>query len=613
MKFVDQHLTTHHLFHAPHKWFFAFLLSPIHAAELHYQNHYHLRFSHARKLFLFDMFLIACVFLSAGLWMFISLYDPTVTKNIVFNLSASEEKIRNGETLTYTIFYHNKSKENLIDAKISMDLPKGFVLEQTQPQEIFLQETKTFVLPVVAPGANGQVSVRGRFFGNAEEKILTASHFSYKQQSRMRIEEKLATIATSPRGSVLSLTLKTPNEILNQSIIPGQLSLTNTGDKPIESLSVILDFPGSGKITSNPPDQIQGKTWNVPQPLAPGQNTNLEFSFETQGLSQENVVQISATPKILVQGQTFIFAQPAIQSAKVFTPEVDFVITHDSVGAFIAPGKILNTTLHIKNPGNIALKNIDISLPLENEIDRTQIAILNHGTLKGNTFHINAKYHAGLTEIAPGASVPITLKIPVRTILTGADLILTVQPTLSAELKNIPGIFTKTAVPLGVKIGTHLGINSSIRYYTAEGDQLGRGPIPPRVGKETKYGAIIYITNSTSKVENINFSAELPSFVIWQDKASASKGKEPLFDPTTREVRWNTSEMNPGQTISLFIQLGFTPTPIQVGTTPLLLKNISITGTDMFINQTVSNLSPNLDTSLPNDALARIKGVKVLE
>ena len=55
MKFFEEHLTIHHFFHAPHKWFLALLISPIHAAEMHYKRNYHLRFAHARKLFLFDI------------------------------------------------------------------------------------------------------------------------------------------------------------------------------------------------------------------------------------------------------------------------------------------------------------------------------------------------------------------------------------------------------------------------------------------------------------------------------------------------------------------------------------------------------------------------------
>ncbi len=613
MKFVQNHLTTHHLFHAPHKWFFAFLLSPIHAAELHYQNRYHLRFAHARKLFLFDMFLIACVFACAGLWAFISLYDPTVVKNIELTISASQEKIRNGDPISYTVSYKNRSNENLIDGKIVLDLPKGFVIEKTEPEQDFISQTKTFVLPHLSPGAGGQVRVSGTFFGNAEEKILLPVHFSYKQESRMRGEEKLATISLSPRGSILELNLSAPSEILDQSVTKASIQITNNGDRTLEKIGVVIQVPGTSKTISSTSNQIQGNTWIVPESLSPGKTATIDFSFQAQGLAQETIAQISATPEIMIQGNTFILAQQSVQSAKVVVPQVDFTFTLENQSTFLLPGKIVNAGLQLTNRGNVGLTKVDISIPLQDMIDGRQIAGLNHGVVQGATFHINEKYHAGLTEIAPGATVSIPVKIPLKATLSGNNIVFSGNSTLSAQLKNISGTFSKTTQTGPYKIGTRLNVNASMRYYTAEGDQLGRGPLPPQVGKETKYGAIIYITNGTSVVENMRFSAQLPPFVTWSDRASASQGKEPTFDPTTREVRWSTLEVLPGQTISVFLQLGFTPNQSQIGTTPVLVTNISVNGTDMFINQPVSATSANLDASLPNDAIARVKGVKVKE
>src|SRR3990167_8605456 len=58
MKFYEEHATFHHFKHNPHKWFAAILISPLHHAEMRYKQTYHLRFAHAKKLFVFDMMLI---------------------------------------------------------------------------------------------------------------------------------------------------------------------------------------------------------------------------------------------------------------------------------------------------------------------------------------------------------------------------------------------------------------------------------------------------------------------------------------------------------------------------------------------------------------------------
>src|SRR3989338_10602091 len=82
MHFFETHFTRDTLFHKPHKWFLALLVSPIHAAELYYKKRYHLNFVHARKLFAFDMALLAGIIALVGTVIFLFAYDPTVTKDV---------------------------------------------------------------------------------------------------------------------------------------------------------------------------------------------------------------------------------------------------------------------------------------------------------------------------------------------------------------------------------------------------------------------------------------------------------------------------------------------------------------------------------------------------
>lgn len=612
MKFVQEHFTKHHFFHAPHKWFLAFLLSPFHAAELHYQKRYHLRFAHARKLFLFDLFLILCVFFTAGTTIFFYFYDPTITKYISLGLTSPQEKIRNGEVITYNIEYQNKSTERLIDASIALDLPKGFVINSVEPHDLFHEQTKTFVLPKLVPGSTGKASVSGRFFGNSDEKVFTIAHFSYKQESRGVIEEKVATITTAPRGSVLTTLVTTADEIINGGTTDVKVDLTNTGDVPLENINLQLGLP-TGSITKREGEITDKKIWNLTSPLLPKATAQLHFDFKPTGLAKGSMTEISATPRIQIQGTTLTLDKTITHPWKVLSPEVDFDSAFEAAPSFLAPGKTVKANLTIKNNGNMALSDVSITIAPGQSIDTAKMVNLNPGSVDKAGFHITAKHHAALGEIAPGAVVNISLTVPVKNTLTGQNLSLRLNPILSAHLKNTGGEFTQSSQTGEIKIGTKLGLDASARYYTVDGDQLGRGPLPPQVGKETKYAAIMYITNSTNAVENMSFSAELPAGIVWSGKSSASRGKEPSFDASSRRVSWSALQIAPGETVSIFLQLALTPNRNQVGTTPLLLKNISVRGTDMFTNQEVNASSRDVDVSMPNDAIARVKGVKVRE
>ena len=157
-------------------------------------------------------------------------------------------------------------------------------------------------------------------------------------------------------------------------------------------------------------------------------------------------------------------------------------------------------------------------------------------------------------------------------------------------------------------IGTQILINAELRYYTNEGDQLGRGSLPPQVGKETKYWTLINIQNTTSKIQNVTLKATLPKYVVWTDKTSVSHGQDVVFDPSNRLISWNTSSLNPHETAGVYFELAVTPSPDQIGTTPVLLNNISVTGYDIYTSEQVTRISPNLDISLQTDRVGQQKG-----
>ena len=97
MKLQNTHSEKNHLFKKPHKWFLRLLSSPIRFAELHYKKKYHLRFRHARKLFIFDIALLIIIILTACTTIFWLSYDPSITKLVYLSIEPSSDRIISGE------------------------------------------------------------------------------------------------------------------------------------------------------------------------------------------------------------------------------------------------------------------------------------------------------------------------------------------------------------------------------------------------------------------------------------------------------------------------------------------------------------------------------------
>lgn len=611
MKFVEKHFTKHHFLHAPHKWFLAFLLSPVHFLEVHYQKRYHLQFAHARKLFLFDMMLLASVLVIALTWILVLRYDPTVTKDIELSLSATSEKIKNGEEISYVFEYKNKSSEKLVENEIALNVPKGFIVLEAEPAEQYSRNTKTFVLPTLAPGAAGKVSLKGIYFGNANEKDIVAANFSYKQETRGVRENTMGTMLTTPRGSVLQTTISATPEIIENGKTKVHIEIKNTGEHALEKIKMVLSLP-KGVIEETSQKILETHVWELSQKMEPGSSASLDFYFTPTNLEQKNEIIFSILPEIEMEKNVFVLDSPITHVWKVLTPNIRFDANFEKALDSVHAGEVVKTNFVLKNQGNIDLEDAVVTIPLLNFIDTKRLMELNRGKLDAKGFHVSSKFVASLLHIAPQSEINIPLQIPLKNFLEGKDVTIQMQANLEGVLKNIEGTFKATTHSPQIKVGTKLFVDASARYYTVDGDQLGRGPLPPRVGKQTKYGVIVRIHNTTSRVENISFSAVLPLFVQWTGRATASIGKEPIFETGSRQIKWNAVSLGAGETANLYVELGLTPEAGHVGLTPLLMRNISLNAVDTFTLLPVVASGKDVDASLAGDEMGRMKGVRVM-
>lgn len=74
-------------------------------------------------------------------------------------------------------------------------------------------------------------------------------------------------------------------------------------------------------------------------------------------------------------------------------------------------------------------------------------------------------------------------------------------------------------------------------YYTAEGDQVGIGPLPPIVGLPTSYLITWSIDNSGGDLSDLQFSAVLGEAATWQGEAGLTGGNL-SYDSENRKINW---------------------------------------------------------------------------
>lgn len=604
MKFVQEHLNRHHLFNAPHKWFLALLTSPVHAAQMHYKKNYHLTFAHAKKLFFFDMTLLLSVFfliISSIGWM---IYDPTVTDAIDLTILADKERIVSGEIVRYDVRYQNHADVTIEDIRLRMVFPIGFVhLEQSQ------EGTKDIEIGTLHPGEEGIVSFTAQFFDVPEQENSIRAVLEYRQKGSDRAEQRIARHFTTLRGSILSPTLLMPEEVVDAGEFDITLSLRNGGDGKDLEVTVPLGLPAGFVMKESYTDVGVSADgfWKLGK-LGPGEQATVTMTVEGQGTSVQSQARFVFTPEVHA-GDQLIPQQPVAKDIAVYHPRLHVESAWSTQVA--VPGGSAMLQVIVRNPGDIAIEHVALDIELDRRVvDLVRAAEL-LGTLQGSVLHISDRHHAGFASLAPGDAIELTVEVPLRSIFSNVQEF-AVFASAAGVVQGTPDVQVGAEHQSAhIALPTSVLLTAESRYYTAEGDQLGRGPLPPQVGQETKYWAIVRMQNTSAIAEHVRFSATLPPWVQWTGRTSVSMADNVQYDASTREVSWGIRQLPPQTTAGVFMELAVTPTGSHIGQTPALLTDLVVTATDSVTNQPISSQIVSIDASLPNDALGSGRGTAV--
>lgn len=608
MKFVSTHLTKHHLLHAPHRWFLAFLLSPIHALEVHYQRRYHLKFSHARKLFIFDMLLLISIFVIGGSAAFWYTYDPTVTKDVALEVSAAAlgdtNRVKSGELITVKISFQNNSNVVLEDPIIKVNIPAGFLIRSTPPN--FTTSTQSISVESMKPRQGGELIFTGQFFGEPGKNFPAVVELIYRQEKTNRFEVKTVGILATPADSVLVVNANFPATIFSSGNWEVPVTIQNTGSELISGISI--PFPTVNGLNFSWLETGITKKPLLISLLKPNETTTGTLRFSSKLPKDISEISVSLIPQIQINNQYF---NQAAFNSKISVLHPGLKISSEWKQSIVQPGESVPLHIKVENTGSVELNNLTLAIPLPaNLVNVRETATTNKATLKGSTLYISAKEFPALNSIPrqENRELPLTIVISNR---PSGSTELSLPISASSNIVNNPEKFETKSITSPIKLGTFISLNAESHYYSTEGDQIGRGPLPPKVGKETKYWALLILNNGTAEASNVTVSATLAPGVTWTSKSSVTRGREPVYNPSTRTITWNVSSVPASETVGIDFELSITPTESQRGSIPVLLTNIRASAVDSITNKNLTASAGSLNASLVTDIIGKAKGVRV--
>ncbi|PJA45360.1 hypothetical protein CO174_03485 [Candidatus Uhrbacteria bacterium CG_4_9_14_3_um_filter_50_9] len=566
---------------------------------LHWFNkRYRNTYQFARLIFSFDLLLIGIMIGLGSVAVFLALWSPTsFSDKIYFDATVAPREVIAGAPSTLIIRYTNGTDEDLRNARLNLKFPDHFLLqeithegEQVDPEEIIIGD-----IPV---GDSGSVRIRGVMFGDigGEQTFTSSMHFVHG------LEKNLGGLKTdvytfSPVSSTLALTLTLPERLIAFQPVEGTISYKNTGEIDFPDISIEPEWPEGFTFTSSE-TVIYNGAFALPA-INAGESGEMSFGGFLGDVGEE--VTFLFHP-FFTFGDTHYQQETLEHTAPVIPPQV--TASHRINATSWRPGATTSITITYENTGGFDVSDVELGITSKSPF------------FYQDEYRVDSSEYPELSSLEPGASGEVSINVPIRSYITQnqtseyENLSITTKSIANYTLGDGSGQRIETVgSSIQTKLTTPIVLESFGRYATAGGEQLGRGPLPPRVGTQTKYWIFWHISGTTNDLESVTLTGTLGEGVEFTGGQTVSHNSPAEYEAGTNSITWTTDLIEhtfspTSKIVAVAFELGITPTEDMIGTTPTLLDDVRLTAVDALTGEIVTAYGSPVTTYLPNDLMA---------
>jgi hypothetical protein len=328
-------------------------------------------------------------------------------------------------------------------------------------------------------------------------------------------------------SALLRMHSETPPNIFRGSETDIAISYENVGTATLQNValsfeaSVGIEFTGQGTVR-----QIGD--------IEAGASGTLRL----QGIIRESSARLAVEATSVRAGRRVLVGSIAETTESMPS---GITVSHRYLGAeTVRPGDTLPFEVGYENNGSYTLEHAALGLHIENPGLIDWAHAVGAKRLSDTFFGATAAELPALAQSRLGTnvavSVPTLSRILKTAVFGGLEAVLRVRARLTGTIDGTPVAFVGKMRE--IKIASALSIEAFARYYSPDGDQLGRGSLPPVSGEITKLLIIWHIQNTTNEVRNVRVEGTLPPNVEWTERASVTSGGAVSYDPQTRRVAW---------------------------------------------------------------------------
>jgi hypothetical protein len=522
--------------------------------------------------------------------------------------------IAGGEPITFDIVAKNNNNVDLQVVDMNVDFPAGSTNVDDPSQTLSSYRT---LIGDLRAGESAHKTVKAIIFGeeNLQKEVLVSLTYSIKGSTAVFTKTQTYDVLIS--SSPINVTVSSFKEITSGQEFDTTVVLKSNSKEALKNVLLKATYPfGYSFISSTIPPQGDTTTWKMGDIAAgttktlkihgklTGEDSDVRAFHFTVGAASAKDPKSIGTQYIAVENDMTI--QKPFLSLNVSVEGDTSTVNH--VGTFDNPARV--EVSWFNNLAN-AVSNVEIRVKLSGTAYDKSSITPEDGFYNSGSDEIvwNQQTSHELASIPAGGSGKVAFSVTPRNLGTPGNSV--VNPSISI-VANVSGKRTQEAnVPqaLASAVTRMISISSNVtlsgRVTRTVGPFANSGPVPPKAEQPTTYTVIWDVDNTSSAVTNAQVTANLPTYVKWQNVINPNN-EDVTYNQNTGQIIWNignlsTYTLGSSHRREVAFQVSITPSVSQIGQVPTLVSQTTLTATDSFTGAGLKSQQDVLTTRFSTD------------
>jgi len=547
------------------------------------------------KKFTLVIILLAAIAGVAGLYYYQrNIYSKEILKLEILGPTETELV----QEIEYIVKYKNNGNTRLEEPELIFEYPEYSIPSEGSSQRV-TKNAEDFG-GAIYPGQEQTFSFKARLLGKEGAVKQAKATLSYRPKNLKARYESSTTFTTLIKKVSLTFDFDLPTKIESGKDFDFKLNYFSNVDYPLSDLRVTVEYPSNFEFIESVPQSLEKTEWDVGL-LNKAKGGRISITGKLRGeIGEEKVFQ--AKLGTWREGE-FILLKEIAKGVEITKPSLYVSQQINGNPRYIAsPGDSLHYQISFKNLGEDIFTNLFLIVKLEGEAFDFDTLKAPQGTFEtgDNSIIFDWKRVSKLQFLDAGEEGEAEFWVGLKD-----D-----WPISSSEDKN-PEI--KTDVYLSQiqeqfvnKVNSKLEIVQKVYF---QDEVFGNtGSMPPKAGEGTTYTIMWQARNFYNDVSGVKVKAKLPSNVDLTGNIFPEGGVSNFtFDSESREIVWSVGDLKVSEGIAgtaapnLSFQVRLTPYANQVGQTPEIIGEATISGEDQWTGEIIRGTSPAQNTTLPDD------------